>query len=190
MNQLLSSQLWHLFEYAELTEAVTQNDHTFVNVLNNVHLQTVNENTEELLKAGFTDQSDKNYTYDALNMYAENTTRVLRNQTVLNKLPSTIYSIKANGKTQYDCRYLFFVIQGTQNLKKKISNKVMLTVNIDNQDHPFNGPVREVAYVLYVKFSNLKAGLKTMTTSHFSKQHSCVRTEKTETEIPIKKEVH
>ena len=75
----------------------------------------------------------------------------------------------------------------------------MLTVNIDNQDHPFNGQVREVAYIytaqitiwkVYVKFSNPKAGLKAMTISHFSRQHSCVGIEKSETEIPIKKEVH
>ena len=45
-------------------------------MLNNVLLSTEDENTERLLNTIFIDQSDKNYPYDALNMYAENATRL------------------------------------------------------------------------------------------------------------------
>ena len=76
MNQLLSLQLWYLFKYAELTEVAGKSDQTFANVLNNVLLSTEDENTERLLNTIFIDQSDKNYPYDALNMYAENATRL------------------------------------------------------------------------------------------------------------------
>ena len=116
MNQLLSLQLWHLYKKnAKLTEIVTQIDQTFTTILNSARLRTVNENTEKLLKAQFT------YIWqeDAWNIYAENTPIVLRNQTVVNVLPSAIYSTEASDKIQYDCRYPFSIIQVAQNLKKK-----------------------------------------------------------------------
>ena len=42
MNQLLSLQLWYLFEYTELKKVAGKS----VNVLNNVRLGTIDENTE------------------------------------------------------------------------------------------------------------------------------------------------
>ena len=73
-----------MFIYAELTEIVIQSEQTFVNVLNSVHLDAIDENTENLLKARFIDQPDKNYPHDALHMYTENALAVLGNQSVLN----------------------------------------------------------------------------------------------------------
>ena len=46
MNQLLSLQLWYLFEYTELKKVAGKSDQAFVNVLNNVRLGTIDENTE------------------------------------------------------------------------------------------------------------------------------------------------
>ena len=41
MKHLLGLQLWHLFEYAELTEVVIQNDKLFIDLLNKVQLVTL-----------------------------------------------------------------------------------------------------------------------------------------------------
>lgn len=46
INQLLSLQLWYLFEYTEFKKVAGKSDQAFVNVLNNVRLGTIDENTE------------------------------------------------------------------------------------------------------------------------------------------------
>lgn len=51
--------------------------------MNSIHLGTIDENTEKLLKAIFMDQSEKSYPHDPLHMYAENAPTLLRNQTAL-----------------------------------------------------------------------------------------------------------
>lgn len=72
-----------------------------------------------LLKARFTDQSKKNYPHDALLMYAENAVTVLWNQSVLNNLLGAV----------------------------KVDVKVILTINIDTEDHLTNGQVSEVTQI-------------------------------------------
>ena len=71
----------------------------------------------------------------------------------------------------------------------------MLTNSIDVQDHTIDDQVREAAHIdfaqntiqkVYVMFSDPQAGLKAMTASHFSRQHSWMEIEKNETEISIK----
>ena len=73
-----------------------------------------------LLKARFIDQSNKNYSHDALHIYAKTTPIVLRNQNVLDNLPGEVYLIESSSKTIDDCRYLFSVIQSTHNQNKQI----------------------------------------------------------------------
>ena len=41
MKQLSSLQLWYLFKYAELTEAISQSDQIFVDMLDSVRLGTL-----------------------------------------------------------------------------------------------------------------------------------------------------
>ena len=107
-------------------------------MLNNVLLSIEDENTERLLNTIFIDQSDKNYPYDALNMYAENATRLWINQTVQNNFTGKSYSIEANEKTPDDFSYPFSVIDTALSrlnkaLQLKICAKGMLTVIIDIQ---------------------------------------------------------
>ena len=208
MNQLLSLQLWHLFKYAELTEVVRQKDSEFIKLLNNVRVGKIEEQDENLLKSRFICESDKNYPDNALHMYAENEPTILRNIAVLNNLPGEVYSIEAYDKVPNDCSYPLHLIQAAQNQKQsntgglakilqvKIGAKVMLTVNIDIQDKLMNGQVGEVAHVtvvnnnvekIFVKFSDPQVGLKVKTSCVYSRQHSCVKIEKCEAEIPIKK---
>ena len=72
MKHLLGLQLWHLFEYAELTEVVIQNDKLFIDLLNKVPVGNIDDDVEKLLKTTFIHESNENYPKDALQMYAEN----------------------------------------------------------------------------------------------------------------------
>ena len=107
-----------MFRCAELCEGLKESYHTFVNVLNNVCINTVDESTEKLKKDRFIDQSDVNCPSDVLHMYSENAPAVFGNQTVLSNLPGEFYSIKSIEKIQNDCRHPFSMIQAAQNQKQ------------------------------------------------------------------------
>ena len=92
-----------------MTEIVRQSDQTFFNVLNSVCLCTADENIE-LLKVRFIDQSEKSYPHDALHIYAEYASIVLRYQSVLNNVPGEVYSTESNDKIPDDYKYPFSVI--------------------------------------------------------------------------------
>ena len=66
MKHLLGLQLWHLFEYWELTKVVRQNDKLFVELLNSVWDGNIDDDLEYLLKAKFICESDRDYPKDAL----------------------------------------------------------------------------------------------------------------------------
>ena len=55
MTDLLGLQVWHLFQYAELTEIVRQNDKLFIDLFNQVRLGNIDLHAEKLLKARFLD---------------------------------------------------------------------------------------------------------------------------------------
>ena len=44
INHLLGLQLWHIFEYAELTEAVRKNEKLVINLLNKVGIGNIDDN--------------------------------------------------------------------------------------------------------------------------------------------------
>ena len=100
MKHLLGLQLWRLFEYAELTEVVRQNDKLFIDFLNKVRVGNIDNDVEKLLNARFAPESDENYPKDALHMYAENEPAMKRNDTVLNDLLDELYTIELMSKSQ------------------------------------------------------------------------------------------
>ena len=208
MKHLLGLQLWHLFQYAELTEVVRQNDQLFIDLLNKVRVGNIDDEVEKLLKARFIHESDENYPVDALHIYAENEAAVKRNEVVLNNLPGELYTIEVDDKIPDNCKYPLALIEAAQNqkptntvglakvLKLKIGAKVMLTVNIDIQDCLINGQTGNIRHIefaegtihkVYIKFSDEQAGLKAMRSPYVGIQYSWVPIEKCETEISVKK---
>ena len=126
-------------------------------------------------------------------MYAENETAMKKNESVLNELPSELYTIEANSKFSHNCKYLLALIQAAKNqkqtntgglsklLKLEIDAKIMLTVNIDIQGRLINGQtgfIRHIEFAqcsarkVYIKFSNEEAGSKAMTLSYLGRQSS------------------
>ena len=98
MKHLLSLQLWHWFNYSELTEVVRQNDKLFVKLLNKVRVGNIVDDVENLLKARFIFESNENYPKDALHVYAKNEPAMKRNEVVLKDLAGELYTIEANDK--------------------------------------------------------------------------------------------
>ena len=107
-----SLQLRHLFKYAELTKAVRQNDKLFINLLNKVWVYSLN-----LLKAKLLCESDRNYPKDALHIYVENEPAMKRNEAILSKFPSELYTTEANEKIPDNCKYTLALIRAAENQK-------------------------------------------------------------------------
>ena len=116
MKHLLRLQLWHLFKYAELTEAVRQNDKPFIDTLNKVRIGNVDNDVEQLFRARFVCNSDENYyPKDALQMYGENELVIGRIKAVLNNLPDEFYTIDADDKIPDNFKYPLAMILAAQN---------------------------------------------------------------------------
>ena len=105
IKHLLELQLWHLFKYAELTEAVRLNDKFFIDLFNKVQIGNIDDDVEHFLKARFIRESDKNYPKDTFHMYAENEPAMKKNEAVLNELPGELYTIETNEKITDNCKY-------------------------------------------------------------------------------------
>ena len=181
MKHLLAFQLWHLFEYAELTEVARQNDKLFIDLLNQVQSGNIDNNVENLFKARFIQEFDENYPKDALHMYAENEPAMKRN------VVGELYTIEANEKIPDNCEYSLALLNAAQNqeqtntgglaklLKPKTDTKVMLTANIDIQHRLINSKTGIIMHIefaqgsarkVYVKFSDDQAGSKAMRSSY------------------------
>ena len=172
MKHLLGLQLWHLFEYAELTEVVIQNDKLFIDFLNKVRVGNIDDDVENLIQARFVRESDENYPKNALQIHAENEPAMKKNETVLNELPGERYTTEANDKLPDNYKYPLALIQAAQNqkqkntgglakmLKLKIGAKVMVTVNIDIQDRLINGQTGIIRHIEFAQASARKVYVK------------------------------
>ena len=122
-----------------------------MDVLKNFRVGKIDDDVQELLKARFINESDKNYPKEALQIYAENERAMKKNTFVLNDLRDEIYTIIVTDKVPDNCKYQMTLMQAAQNQKETItgdlaillnlrnSANVMLIVNIDIQDRLING---------------------------------------------------
>ena len=122
-----------------------------MDVLKNFRVGKIDDDVQELLKARFINESDKNYPKEALQIYAENERAMKKNTFVLNDLRDELYTIIVTDKVPDNCKYQMTLMQAAQNQKETItgdlaillnlrnSANVMLIVNIDIQDRLING---------------------------------------------------
>ena len=82
INHLLGLQLYHLFEYAELTEVVIENDKLYVDLLKKVWVGNTDDVAERLLKARFIHESISNYPKDVFHIYTANESATKRNYVI------------------------------------------------------------------------------------------------------------
>ena len=122
-----------------------------MDVLKNFRVGKIDDDVQELLKARFINESDKNYPKEALQICAENERAMKKNTFVLNDLRDELYTIIVTDKVSDNCKYQMTLMQAAQNQKETItgdlaillnlrnSANVMLIVNIDIQDRLING---------------------------------------------------
>ena len=121
-----------------------------MDVLKNFRVGKIDDDVQELLKARFINESDKNYPKEALQIYAENERAMKKNTFVLNDLRDELYTIIVTDKVPDNCKYQMTLMQAAQNQKETItgdlaillnlrnSANVMLIVNMDIQDRLIN----------------------------------------------------
>ena len=185
--------LWGYFKIAELTEVMRQqgdNANKFIDLLNNVRVDTLTEADEELLQSKFISKNDANYPLDALHLYAENNPVTEHNKMMLAKLDGTCITINAIDQVPKDIpQRLIEQMQQRKvtdtgglefKLTIKIGAKVMLTINLDIEDKLINGQIGRVTNIafknnqvskIYVKFFDEEAGLNRMRADRYALQH-------------------
>ena len=86
LERHLAFNLWHMFQFAELTEVMRQRGDTkFIDFLNKIRAGNVDEDVQKLIGERFIEESDINYPENALHMFAENYPTVKYNRKVLDK---------------------------------------------------------------------------------------------------------
>ena len=97
MKHLLDLQLWHLFEDAELTKVVRQNDKLPIGLLNKVRVGNINDDVEKLLKAKF--MTIKSFerrliqSFRKIQKYLQQTTFIFTNKLLLQLLLQTLSTL-------------------------------------------------------------------------------------------------
>ena len=198
--------LWKLFQIAELHEVMRQRgDSELIDLLNKVRTATLDENDEILLKSRFIMETDVNYPIDALHIFAENLPCRAHNSKMLDANENELCSVcaiddlpKNIGKAVVNKVLLRNQSQTgglAQLLQIKVNARVMITVNIDIADRLINGQIGTVKHIaqsldknihkIYVKFDDVKAGLKLIQTDHVARQNMWVPIEKAEASITI-----
>ena len=87
--------LWHKFKLAEWTEIMHQKGNTiFIELLNKIRVGTVDVSFDYILKSRFIQQSEGQYPYHALHIFAEKEPASRYNKCVLSALKQiNIYPI-------------------------------------------------------------------------------------------------
>ena len=71
-DRLLSWNLWHMFQFAELTEVMRQKgDAEFINLLNKIRIGDTHPDVQQKLKPRFVNETADNYPQNAVHMFTE-----------------------------------------------------------------------------------------------------------------------
>ena len=153
----MAFNLWRLFQFTELTEAIRQRvDVEFIDLLTKIHVGNIDD-VQKQIREWFIEESDINYPENAQHMCAENYPTVKHNCKILDKLPGKTYTINTIDQIPTDCKYPATLISLSQNKKQsekgglakclelKVGGKVMVTDNVDIQDMLINWKIGEVA---------------------------------------------
>ena len=178
---------WFQFKMIELTEIMRQiGDTLFAQILGRIRVARMTEDDIETLSSRFVKPTDQNYPHEALHIFAENALVDKHNNKMLSLISKPSVSLIAHdhypqnvpqadidkalsrNRTEtggLDCR-----------IDLKEDSKVMLTSNLDTDDHLINGQMGKVAkiklsqthqnpQVIYVKFDDEDAGRNTISKS-------------------------
>ena len=157
IDRLLSLNLWHMFQFAELEEVTRQKcDPEFINLINKIKIGDIDEDVQQKLKARFVNETADNYLQNAVHMFAENYPTVVHDKKILETLPGELHRVNSIDNIPADYKYPLHSIESAQNRKQtdaadltkclelKVGTKVVVTVNIDIKDRLINGQVSEV----------------------------------------------
>ena len=195
---------------AELTEVMRQRGDTrLTKMLNKFRVGDIDDAVESLLKSRLVVQKEISYPIDTLHLFAENTPADAQNKLMINQLNSECVLIKAIDKFPTNLVFLESDYEFIKNaklsvtgnlaysLELKIGAKVMVTCNIDIEDRLINGQIGTVCHFMsnhrqvlriYVKFDDLKAGIKASSHDNLGKSNRWVPIERSQTTIHFEKE--
>ena len=209
IHEITSASLWHLFKMAELTEIMRQvGDNTLIEVLNKIRVGNIDDFADNVLASRVFSTESDSFPSNTLCIYAENEPANLHNKEMLSKVDSSLVLIKAVDvfpkNFTYSEKELEYLRTAkprdtgnlTYLLELKVGAKVMLTCNINLDDHLINGQVGQIMAFqrnnlqvtkTYIKFHDQKAGLKAMLNYIFGKNKRWVPLERSESTFTLKR---
>ena len=184
-NELFNlSHPWKQFRMVELMKIMhQQGDHSFTEILNRIHLGQLTKDDKEKLCTRIIKKSDDNYPYDALHIWAENEPVDKYNELKLEMIKRPLVTLIAHDEypamaSQSDVQKALARNRSETGgldykIKLKQDARVMLTTNLNIEDHLINGQmgtVSKIKYndtsqkpqVIYIKFDDESAGLETI----------------------------
>ena len=204
LNPLLNiDMLWHYFQMIELTEVVRQKDPVFIKLLNNCRIGEVTDDDIAILQSRHVDNFLP-YPKDIIHLYAENASVAKHNDDMLKKLHTQSYTIPAVDKLPPGVLSIRSLIYNKTQMELsglatsfniRLGAVCMITQNIDIEDRLINGSIGTVAhikchdgkpFVIYMKFSDERAGQNVKRTDSFARLHDYVPIKKVESEVSIR----
>ena len=192
-------KLWYLFKMAEVTKVLRQRgDIKLIEMLNKIRVRDADDAGESLLKSRVTVQKEISYPIHTLHLFAEIASVDAQSKSMINQLISGCVYFKAIGKFPTNLVFVETDYEFIKNaklsvtgnlacsLELKIGAKVMVTCNIDIKDHQINGQIITVCHFMsnhqhilriYVKFDDLKAGVKASSHDNLGRSNRWVPTE-------------
>ena len=157
MEGFISMDLWHKFKSAELDQVMRQDDDMFVNLLNKIRKDEIDQNVKHVIKSRFIDKNDSHYSGDTLHILAENAPVTRHNNNQLKQIPGELVKIQARDQLPKNCgisdakqaqkRKQSEIGGLAYSLELKINARAMLITNINIEDRLINGQIGTVKHI-------------------------------------------